>query len=312
VRAAADDSHASSRDADSHGVSTAMSNGEQLEEEATRDGDVDSGDGDVNVHIQRVKRKREWLQQLQSRKGLKTSATGSTIIVPTSNTVIADPLAAILGTNSAEPIESDPSVSILQQKQEKAMQEYVQTHLSASLQQDTNSERAVSTATSKNDLFAELAQMVGQGESDSSRIDSAVHSDDNDRIGAGGLVDGTGIAEVILPVDVRLQSMQKTVTVKADRGMVAPGRGNGSAPSRFQLYGARSRYNDDSGAVAPPPSQTAAPDTDRPGFAATRGHSNVGSNLSAGRGGRGGRSATNDDRMYARFVQNQRDQMMKR
>lgn len=222
---------------------------------------------------------------------------------------------------------------ILERKHKQAMEAYIREKTGAGA--DLKEELKLSTASgatslTEEELYKELAQraihMVGR---------TAVQSEKSGDVGSGGavLVAGTGIAEVILPINERLQTAVETENARDNhqfRESLPAASSVASLPGRFLVPSNRShssgvsqRLVDVNGDTSTSPTNAPAPnhaskdetpqhpDEERLGFEALR-KGKDGSAL-----GRDTQKQTrrrdraSDDRVYKQFVARERDQKRK-
>lgn len=292
------------------------------------DGDDDqssngSGNGaddpsSTHAQIQQKKKRRMVLESLQYRKGV--SATKLLQNNPTEK--------LFLDQQVDESTSDDPNKreGVLEQKHRLAMEEYIEENLGTS--GITNKEDALDTrkdgsglnATEK--LYAQLseasARLAGRS-TESKSIDADIGA-------GGGLAAGTGLAEVVLPLEERLASLEATARAArkqplSDTDMMKrlpsskplssnPGPSRFSAPSRQKVL--HDTPIEQKELVMEDSTEDVA-DSDRVGFQAFRRQQTgeTGSRHPNNSHGRGGYHAT-DDRAFKNFVTKQRERRQNR
>ena len=240
--------------------------------------------------------------------------------------------------------------SIMEQKHKQALEQYVEEKLAGIVgdkvvsanekallaEQLAKSENNSNKALSKEELYQQLAKaaeaMIGKNSSDE---ENAVKEGD---VGAGGamLVSGTGLAEVVLPVEQRLKAVQATREAALAKGPKVHREDNmmpksqvpipGGVKGFFAVPSARRDFVDrkdndknKSNVAVQQPSSENALDNDRAGFDVSRGKTT----------GTGGMSYTNtegstnkrpyqqnknkatDDKVYGNFVKHHRENQMR-
>ena len=208
---------------------------------------------------------------------------------------------------------------VLQRKHASAMEEFIQENLKAEVVEKETSTRKNSGT---DDLFAELAS-ASQKLAGTASVAAAVGEGD---VGAGGaMLGGTGIAEVTLPADDRIQTIRETqeavssFPAENNRSSAVPqdsldsSSGNNhvsNVPSsyshNFQLHtqerAQQNKQQDDKveTATAPAMEQNEGPQDERMGFEAARRSAKGDSAASVGTSQ--GKKRSNDDRVWKNFV----------
>ncbi|GAX15446.1 hypothetical protein FisN_8Lh254 [Fistulifera solaris] len=266
----------------------------------------DDSSTDHLSQIQQKKKRRMILESLQYRKGVS---------------------AAKLLQQQANPVEQfnnpsvttdDPREGVIEQKHRLAMEAYIAENLGATTTEQHDKEtNGVHNATEQ--LYAELSEAA-------MRLAGRSSIDD-----VGGTMAGTSLAEVVLPVEERMVTLEETaraMKVKDDPMNRLPSKANinSSAPNRFAaparpkvLYDAtttameqeRGFMEEICTATTTTTTSDDAPDNDRVGFQAFRRQQNGEIRPLNNSYENGGRRAT-DDRAFKNFVTKQRERRQNR
>ena len=290
------------------------------DDDHSSNGSENGADGSTHAQIQQKKKRRMILESLQYRKGI--SATKLLQKNPSDR--------LFLDQQTEEPISDDPNKreGVLEQKHRLAMEEYIEENLGASdvinNKEDTAGNRkdgSMLNATEK--LYAQLSEAAARlaGRSTDSRpIDADVGA-------GGGLSAGTGLAEVLLPVEERMATLEATARAarkqsSSDTDMMKrlpsskllhtnPVPSRFSAPSRQKVPS--DTVVEQEGLVIEDSSENAR-DSDRVGFQAFRRQQagETGSRHSGNSHERGGGHRATDDRAFKNFVTKQRERRQNR
>lgn len=278
--------------------------------------------------IVQTKKKRKLLNEVLYKKGLDAAAT----LKPSLE-------AAVVETNADESKDATERMrafageggdataegGVLQRKHASAMEEFIQENLKAEVVEKETSTRKNSGT---DDLFAQLAS-VSQKLAGTESVAASVGEGD---IGAGGaMLGGTGIAEVILPADDRIQTIRETQeavsffpTAETNRSSAEPkdsldissvnnhvSHVPSSYSHNFQLHtqerAQQNKQQDDKveASAAPAIEQNEGAQNERMGFEAARraakGDSSTGLGISQGK------KRSNDDRVWKNFVTRERE-----
>jgi hypothetical protein len=215
--------------------------------------------------ISRVKKKRKLLTELQYKKGTDAAA----LLKQPSVAVLEETAAtaAAVGADSKKTTVVDETSSsqegIMEQKHKQALERYVEEKLAdmggEKKDRKTGDDSSkTGKAMSKEELYQQLAQaaesLVGKKVSGFSGAaggggDGAAANEADGDVGAGGamLVAGTGLAEVVLPVEERLKAVQATL-VAASKGPVRTAYASSNYPhhgmpqSQVPVPGGASRF----------------------------------------------------------------------
>ena len=242
--------------------------------------------------IHAVKRKRQLLEDLQYKKGLNAADLLKAKRDEASTTT----------TDDQQQQQQHQTESILAQKHRHAMEAYIEARRSKTHEPEAT--KPISS-NAKEALFAEL-KVVGSTHS------SSVREHD---VGSGGaLVAGTGLAEVVLPFDERLQMGHQTeqavlpkalptTTTTLPSRFAAPQRSDTERPNELEAlhrYVRGQRQTTTANRTSSSQPSTAS-DNDRMGFAA----------LQRGQLRAPKQDAASDDRVYRQFVRQQHHQRKK-
>jgi len=188
----------------------------------------------VREQIQYTKKKRKLWTDLQYKRGVNTQQLmrlPSSLSSGHHQTTEEDAVA----TTAVSSMSTAPSKEkVIEQKHEQAMETYIQTKLAVN--RDNNGDGKNKTkeenkqpnqhqrnSTTKEQLYEELAAtaqaLSGRASSstDDNKNSSEQQQQDGDTGAGGQLVAGTGIAEVVLPIEERWASAVKTETAVAMR-----------------------------------------------------------------------------------------------
>lgn len=271
----------------------------------------------THLQIQQKKKRRMVLESLQYRKGV--SAT---------RLLQKSPMEKLLDQQVDEKISDDPNQreGVLEQKHRIAMEEYIEENLGTFGTNkedvaDFRSDGSALNATEK--LYAQLSEAAMRLAGRSAES----HPIDADVGAGGGLVAGTGLAEVVLPMEERLATLEATARAAKARKQpssdtdlmkrLPSSKPNANpVPSRFSAPSRPKVLNDSAtgqeGVVEGTKNNEDVPDNDRVGFEAFRRQQagETGSrhpNISHERGHR-----ATDDRAYKNFVTKQRERRQNR
>lgn len=201
----------------------------------SRDDDDNNDDehDSTSLAIQQTKKKRKLLNQVLYKKGLDAAATLTASTTTTETTTpqqdestISTPSNVNLtqqrleGTFAGEGGDATAEGGVLQRKHQSAMEQFIQQNIQSSkstagndnvASTQTNKEDTPKTATDK--LYAELASasQAFTGTSSNNDNNTIIQTTKEGDVGAGGaMLGGTGIAEVTLPADDRIQTIRAT------------------------------------------------------------------------------------------------------
>lgn len=280
-----------------------------------RSDESNNGPDTTHLQIQQKKKRRMVLESLQYKKGV--SATRLLQKAPIEK----------LPDEEAETPSDDPNKreGVLEQKHRKAMEEYIEQNLVGTFgEKKEDAEENLKGGSALNateKLYAQLSEAAMRLAGRSAES----HPDDADSGADGGLVAGTGLAEVVLPVEERLVTLE--ATARAAKSLKQPSsetdmmkrlpssksNNNNPVPSRFSAP-SRPKALDDN-VIEPEGVLEKAEDTrdgDRVGFQAFRRQQagETGSH-SQNRSHEREHRAT-DDRAFKNFVTKQRERRQNR
>lgn len=290
------------------------------DDDHSSNGSENGADGSTHAQIQQKKKRRMVLESLQYRKGV--SAAKLLQKNPTEK--------LFLDQQTDETVSDDPNKreGVLEQKHRLAMEEYIQENLGASGAKNNKDDEAetrkdgpMMNATEK--LYAQLseaaARLAGRS-TESQPIDADVGA-------GGGLAAGSGLAEVVLPVEERLATLEATARAARnqpsnDTDMMkrlpsSKQLHNNPVPSRFSAPSRQKVLNDtvieQEGLVIEDRIEDER-DSDRVGFQAFRRQQagETGSRHVNNSHERGGGHRATDDRAFKNFVTKQRERRQNR
>lgn len=181
---------------------------------ARSDDDESSSQSAMNA-IQETRRKRKLLNEVQHKRGLdatlnatpSSAATSTSPSEPKQQEDLTERLKGTFSGGTGGDANSGEG-GILQRKHKDAMEEFIRQNLKQSQEKETEAQEESSSTVKdmKAKLYAELAsaslELAGTKEK---------QQDEEGDVGAGGaMLGGTGIAEVALPVDDRIQTIKET------------------------------------------------------------------------------------------------------
>ncbi|CAB9500051.1 expressed unknown protein [Seminavis robusta] len=194
---------------------------EEEEEKSTQKAQQE--EDETAATIARVKKKRKLLTELQYKKG-----TDAASLLKGRDDSALDSAAGVDGTSTTVDQPDGSQEGVMEQKHKQALEQYVESKLVGMVGGDNNNNKPTSITNNnqddsttsnpnnnnkltKEELYRQIAQtsenMVGRSSS-TNQGDSKKDGD----VGTGGamLVAGTGLAEVILPVDERIKAVHAT------------------------------------------------------------------------------------------------------
>ena len=196
-------------------------------------------DSQTTEQIQMAKKRRKLLTDLQYKRG-----------------VDADKLLEKLDDSQVQEDDSNkpsqmPEVEaskegILQQKQHQAMEAYIQQKIGKG-EKNVNeslkdSKPDTSSALTEEELYRQLAESAASlAGKNTATLDAAAATQEADVGSGGAMIAGTGIAEVVLPVNERLKAAQETERARAQKaksdGGALPSVSSvdSAVPSRFAV-----------------------------------------------------------------------------
>lgn len=330
-------------------------------------GESDNHDKDANTadslsqQIQQNRKKRKLLTDLQYKRGLDTNqllqqpaSSNNAQQQDEQETVNMNPL-VLPGAASDSKAETSQE-GILERKHAQAMESFVLGKLQQQQQNSTagandnaidattasvsNNKNKIPNKLTEEQLYKELAQQSAElaGKTHAHYVPEA----DGDMGAGGALASGTGISEVVLPVDERLQAARETAqatAASAASGHTAMNmrQQQSAVPSRFRVQTMQKFPGTQAAENAKKATAAAAADAallslesqvddDRVGFAGTRQSTSSSVHAATGsgqhpagyNGGSGGQqrqqhsSKSTDDRVYKKFMTRQREQRGKK
>lgn len=286
-----------------------------------RDAEEDEDEDDTpNQLIREKKKRRQLLESAQYKRGIST-----TRLLSQSQEEIQNPGA---GADDTDGDKKSPSEGVLERKHRQAMEEFIDQNLASKATPEEESEQKKGEISTTDELYAEIAESSRRLAGKATNSEQLPDAD----VGAGGaLVAGTGLAEVVLPVEERLKTMEETVRAteelkrarKDDDSLKALPTANSKAasalPNRFAVLRAIPRMETLAGTDRESMSDAVADvDADRVGFEAFRhgdqsrhGPSTDGSSRNKPKSAQSAPRAS-DDRVYKKFVTKQRERQHNR
>lgn len=181
------------------------------------DDDEDTNDDSAMQTIEQTKKKRKLLNEALYKKGLDVTLTAEKIpqtdtSAPSTKETNGDLSQRLEGAFAGEGGDANAEGGVLMRKHQTAMEAFVKQRLSTQevdpTEKETPSTDNLPRKTATDDLFAELAsasqRLAGTDK-------AAAEPDKEGDVGAGGaMLGGTGIAEVTLPADDRIQTIRET------------------------------------------------------------------------------------------------------
>jgi hypothetical protein len=256
--------------------------------------------------IQQTKKRRKLLEAVQYRRGVSTTR------------LLSQPPEEDNDWDAQPPPETTQE-GVLEKKQREAMEDYIQQNMTTADDDKAVAATSSSTTTTTDQLYAQLAESAR-------RLTGKTTVDDNEP--DAGLVSGTGLAEVLLPVEERLQTMEATARATQElqhkRTNDKSQPANPSVlPNRFQQPrslkqppGSGIPREETTGATSTNDDEQTAADTERVGFEAFRqqGTTTAGGpkDSSSSSQSRHKTARATDDQRYKQFVTRQREQRQNR
>lgn len=259
--------------------------------------DEESEETSLMQTINETKRKRQLLADLQFRRGTDASELNTPERKLEGNVTAEESSTDLISTMSVS------QTAILEQKQHKAMEEFIQQKMSPNVVTGITSETTSDAQLrSEQDLYQQLAveSKALQGS------DSASGTIGEGNADQAVMLHGTGIAEVILPIQVRAEqasSLARAAEI-AKKTQRSRGSSRSSVPSRFSVPKPAKAFvgntvgTDESSATP----STQEIDSDRPGFDSLRQRPAPKRKMIPS-------DRASDDHLFKRFVAHQREQM---
>ncbi len=171
--------------------------------------DDDEHDSSAMDAIAQAKKKRKLLNEVLYKKGLDVTLKASSDVAgaaveSTSSAKETDDATDRLRSFAGEGGDATAEGGVLQRKHMSAMEDFIQEKLkqqNVGEEQEETTDVTTNTATDK--LYAELA-------SESQKLSQITQSGEGDTGAGGAMLGGTGIAEVTLPADDRIQTIRET------------------------------------------------------------------------------------------------------